>query len=345
MNLIRFIKEKSINIIFSISLLLVINIYLISINSFNGRTSDLIYLDFIIITIYLIWIYTAYFNWKKKYNDLYKSILDKNDISIEDVKERSLEEEIIYKVIDNKDKKYYYKTKEYEEKLRDMEEYISKWVHEIKLPITALNIISEDIEDYTVASSVKNEIEKINFLVNSVLYGSRATVASEDIFIKEENLEDIVKKSIKNNSFFLIKNKIEVFTNNLNYNIYSDGKWIIYVVDQLINNAIKYSKEDGKIEFYTEENNEYIKLCIKDNGIGIEKEDIDRIFNKGYTGSNGRNKVYKSTGMGLYFTKKVLNKLEHDISVESVKGEYTLFNIYFYKISDYISCSKYYTFD
>jgi signal transduction histidine kinase len=340
MSLIRFIKEKNINIIFSIALLIVINIYLISINSFNGRASDLIYLDFIIIAIYLMWIYTAYFNWKKQYYDLYKSILDKNDISIEDVKESSLEEEIIYKVTDNKDKKYDFKTKEYEEKLSDMEEYISKWVHEIKLPITALNIISEDIEDYTVASSVKNETEKINFLVNSIIYGSRATVASEDIFIKEENLGDIVKKSIKNNSFFLIKNKIEVVARNLNYNVYTDGKWIIYVIDQLINNAIKYSKENGKIEFYAEDNREYIKLCIKDNGIGIEKEDIERIFNKGFTGSNGRNKVYKSTGMGLYFTKKVLNKLEHEISVESIKGEYTLFNIYFYKISDYLKVTK-----
>ncbi|MDI9218209.1 sensor histidine kinase [Clostridium tertium] len=336
----RFIKEKSINIIFSIVLLLVINIYLISINSFNGRTSDLIYLDFIIITIYLIWIYIAYFNWKKKYYDLYKSILNENDISLEDIKESSLEEEIIFKLIDNKDKKYDFKTKEYEEKLRDMEEYISKWVHEIKLPITALNIITEDIEDYDAASIIKNETEKINFLVNSVIYGSRATVASEDIFIKEENLGDIVKKSIRNNSFFLIKNKIEIATSNLNYNIYSDGKWIIYVIDQLINNAIKYSKENGKIEFYAEDNREYIKLCIKDNGIGIEKEDIERIFNKGFTGSNGRNKVYKSTGMGLYFTKKVLNKLEHEISVESIKGEHTLFNIYFYKISDYLKVTK-----
>lgn len=340
MNLIRFIKEKSINIIFSITLLLVINIYLLTINSFNGRTSDLIYLDFILITIYLGWICIAFFYWKKKYYAIYKSILNKNDISIDDVKVRYLEEEIIFKIIENKDNKYDFKVKEYEEKLRDMEEYISKWVHEIKLPITALNIISEEIEDYALASSIKNETEKINFLVNSIIYGSRATVASEDIFIKEENLGDIVKKSIRNNSFFLIKNKIEVVTSNLNYNIYSDGKWIIYVIDQLINNAIKYSKKNGKMEFYAEDNKDYIKLCIKDNGIGIAKEDIDRIFNKGFTGSNGRNKVYKSTGMGLYFTKKVLNKLEHEINVESIKGEYTLFNIYFYKISDYLNVTK-----
>ncbi|MBE6054126.1 MAG: HAMP domain-containing histidine kinase [Clostridium sartagoforme] len=340
MNLIRFIKEKLLNILLLIVLLASINIYLISINSFNGRTGDLLYLDFIMVTICLLWFYIAYNNWKKKYHDLYDSIIKNKDIFIEDIKENSLEEEIIYRIIDSKDKKNNSKTKEYEEKLRDMEEYISKWVHEIKLPITALNIILEDIEDYALESSIKSETEKINFLVNSILYGSRATVASEDIFIKEENLENIVKKSIKNNSFFLIKNRIEVITRNLNFNIYSDGKWITYVIDQLINNAIKYSKENGKLEFYGEDEKDYIKLCIKDNGIGIGKEEIDRIFNKGFTGSNGRNKVYKSTGMGLYFTKKVLNKLEHEISVESIKGEYTLFNIYFYKLSDYLKVTK-----
>ena len=290
--------------------------------------------------IYLIWIYINFARWKSKYNDIYYSIVRKEDITLQYIKGNSLEEEIMLKIIEDKDKKYDVQNKEYEDKLRDMEEYISKWVHEIKLPITALNIISEGIDDYALESSVKNEIEKINFLVNSMIYGSRATVASEDIFIKEENLGNIVKRSIKNNSFFLIKNRIEVVTRNLNFNIYSDGKWITYVIDQLINNAIKYSKENGKIEFYAEDNKEYIKLCIKDNGIGVTKEDIDRIFNKGFTGSNGRNKVYKSTGMGLYFTKKVLNKLEHEITVESIKGEYTLFNIYFYKISDYLKVTK-----
>lgn len=340
MNLRRFIKEKILNIIFLVSLILIINIYLISINSFKNRIDDLVYLDFIIIIIYLIWIYINFIRWKSKYNDIHYSIVKKEDISSQYIKGNSLEEEIMLKIIEDKDKKCDIQNKYYEEKLRDMEEYISKWVHEIKLPITALNIISEDIEDYTVASSVKNETEKINFLVNSIIYGSRATVASEDIFIKEENLGDIVKRSIKNNSFFLIKNRIEVVISNLDYNIYSDGKWITYSIDQLINNAIKYSKENGKIEFYAEESKEYIKLCIKDNGIGIAKEDIDRIFNKGFTGINGRNKVYKSTGMGLYFTKKVLNKLEHEVSVESIKGEYTLFNIYFYKISDYLKVTK-----
>ncbi len=340
MNFIRFIKEKIFNIIFLISLILIINIYLISINSFKNRIGDLVYLDFIIMIIYLIWIYINFVRWKSKYNDIYYSIVRKEDITLQYIKGNSLEEEIMLKIIEDKDKKCDIQNKEYEDKLRDMEEYISKWVHEIKLPITALNIISEGIDDYALESNVKNETEKINFLVNSMIYGSRATVASEDIFIKEENLGDIVKKSIKNNSFFLIKNRIEVVTRNLNYNIYSDGKWITYVIDQLINNAIKYSKENGKIEFYAEDEKDYIKLCIKDNGIGISKEDIDRIFNKGFTGSNGRNKVYKSTGMGLYFTKKVLNKLEHEISVEAVKDEYTLFNIYFYKMSDYLKVTK-----
>ena len=79
---------------------------------------------------------------------------------------------------------------------------------------------------------------------------------------------------------------------------------------------------------------------IKDNGIGIDEKDLERVFNKGFTGSNGRNSVYKSTGMGLYFSKKIIDKLDHSIEVESVKDSYTLFIIKFYKISDYLSVTK-----
>lgn len=217
-----------------------------------------------------------------------------------------------------------------------MEEYISKWVHEIKIPISALNIISERIEDEDIGHSVKNEVEKINFLVNSVMYGSRSTASAEDIFIKEEILQDIVKQSVKNNAFFLIKNNIEIEIKDLNYNIYTDKKWLAYILDQIINNSIKYIKGQGKIQFYAKNKEKYVELYIKDNGIGIAKEDIDRVFNKGFTGTNGRNTTYKSTGMGLYFSKKIIARLEHKIEVESIQGEYTILKIRFYKISDYL---------
>ncbi|SHJ29434.1 Signal transduction histidine kinase [Clostridium cavendishii DSM 21758] len=340
MNLFRFIKETKLNILSFISIFLVTNIYLFSLNSFKERIEDILYIDFIVAIIYFGIYIIEYSRWTKKYKQLYELVLNKKDIKEEDVRDICLEQEIIRNVIINKDKIYMDKCANYEEALKDMEEYISKWVHEIKLPISALNIVNDRVSDIEQNKSIKNEVEKINFLVNSVMYGSRTTASSEDIFIKLENIEEIIKKAIKNSAFFLIKNNIEVNLKNLNYNVYTDSKWMTYVVEQIINNAIKYSKENGKIEYYCIEDKDFIMLVIKDYGIGIEREDLERIFDKGFTGSNGRNKIYKSTGMGLYFVKKIINKLEHKIEVDSEKDKYTEFKIYFYKISDYLKVTK-----
>ena len=266
-------------------------------------------------------------------------IEDEKDIDSYCIDDNFLEGKIINYIIDYKDKKLENETKECENQLKDMEEYISRWVHEIKLPLSAMKIILDRDSDDMI-SSIENELEKMNFLVNSVMYGSRATASAEDIFIKEENLKDIVRTAVKSNSFFLIKNNISPKLGDLDFKVYTDKKWIIYVLGQLINNSIKYSKENGVIEFSAEDKGESIELKIRDNGIGINEEDLERVFNKGFTGSNGRNSVYKSTGMGLYFSKKIIDKLNHSIEVESVKDKYTLFRIRFYKISDYLSVTK-----
>ena len=159
----------------------------------------------------------------------------------------------------------------------------------------------------------------------------------EDVFFNKVSLDKIVKSSVKNNSFLLIKNNIEVSLNDLEYTVFTDIKCVSYILDQIINNAIKYSKDEGKIEFSAKVIENGVVLSIKDYGIGIDVEDISRIFDKGFTGSNGRNRLYKSTGMGLYFAKNMIDKLGHKVEVNSKKDEYTIFNIYFYNISDYLN--------
>lgn len=338
MNIKEFLKEKLSNFIYSAVLFLIINIYLFSLNSIKNL-SDLIYLDILIITIFIGFTILDYRKMKDRYSSIMELIEDEKDIDSYCIDDNFLEGKIINYIIDYKDKKLENETKECENQLKDMEEYISRWVHEIKLPLSAMKIILDRDSDDMI-SSIENELEKMNFLVNSVMYGSRATASAEDIFIKEENLKDIVRTAVKSNSFFLIKNNISPKLGDLDFKVYTDKKWIIYVLGQLINNSIKYSKENGVIEFSAEDKGEYIELKIRDNGIGINEEDLERVFNKGFTGSNGRNSVYKSTGMGLYFSKKIIDKLNHSIEVESVKDKYTLFRIRFYKISDYLSVTK-----
>ena len=338
MNIKEFLKEKLSNFIYSAVLFLIINIYLFSLNSIKNL-SDLIYLDILIITIFIGFTILDYRKMKDRYSSIMELIEDEKDIDSYCIDDNFLEGKIINYIIDYKDKKLENETKECENQLKDMEEYISRWVHEIKLPLSAMKIILDRDSDDMI-SSIENELEKMNFLVNSVMYGSRATASAEDIFIKEENLKDIVRTTVKSNSFFLIKNNISPKLGDLDFKVYTDKKWIIYVLGQLINNSIKYSKENGVIEFSAEDKGEFIELKIRDNGIGINEEDLERVFNKGFTGSNGRNSVYKSTGMGLYFSKKIIDKLNHSIEVESVKDKYTLFRIRFYKISDYLSVTK-----
>ena len=338
MSIKEFLKEKLSNFIYSAVLFLIINIYLFSLNSIKNL-SDLIYLDILIITIFIGFTILDYRKMKDRYSSIMELIEDEKDIDSYCIDDNFLEGKIINYIIDYKDKKLENETKECENQLKDMEEYISRWVHEIKLPLSAMKIILDRDSDDMI-SSIENELEKMNFLVNSVMYGSRATASAEDIFIKEEKLKDIVRTAVKSNSFFLIKNNISPKLGDLDFKVYTDKKWIIYVLGQLINNSIKYSKENGVIEFSAEDKGEFIELKIRDNGIGINEEDLERVFNKGFTGSNGRNSVYKSTGMGLYFSKKIIDKLNHSIEVESVKDKYTLFRIRFYKISDYLSVTK-----
>lgn len=338
MNIKEFLRERKYHFTYSLVLFLIINVYFFSLSIIEDL-SDLIYLDILIITIFIGFTILDYRKMKDRYSSIMELIEDEKDIDSYCIDDNFLEGKIINYIIDYKDKKLENETKECENQLKDMEEYISRWVHEIKLPLSAMKIILDRDSDDMI-SSIENELEKMNFLVNSVMYGSRATASAEDIFIKEENLKDIVRTAVKSNSFFLIKNNISPKLGDLDFKVYSDKKWVTYVLGQLINNSIKYSKENGVIEFSAEDKGEFIELKIRDNGIGINEEDLERVFNKGFTGSNGRNSVYKSTGMGLYFSKKIIDKLNHSIEVESVKDKYTLFRIRFYKISDYLSVTK-----
>lgn len=322
--------------VFLIIIISIVDIYLISINTFVNNLDDFVYLNFLMLIISLVFFTLDYKIIKNKYKDLQNSLEENQRIDSYLINGDSFEEELIKSVIVNMKNETNEEIKEYKKSLRELDEYIAKWVHEIKIPIAALNIITDRIDNIEDSMELKNQIAKMNFLVNSILYSSKSASMFEDIFINKINLEKLIKDSVKNNSFLLIKNNIEVKMSSLDFNVYTDIKCMSYILDQIINNAIKYSKEVGKIEFSAETIENGVILSIKDYGIGINEEDIGRIFDKGFTGSNGRSRLYKSTGMGLYFSKNIINKLGHSIEVYSEKNLYTEFKIYFYNISDYL---------
>ena len=337
MKIIEYLKDRFKYITLFIILISIIDIYLFAIDIFKHQYEELLYLNFLILIITVLFFIIDYINLKNKYKDIIRCLEVNEDIDTYLISGKSVEDNIMKGIIENLKSKNNEEVKEYRKSLKELDEYIAKWVHEIKIPISALDIITDRLNSIEDSVDIKNQVAKINFLVNSILYSSRSSSMFEDIFFNKVNLDKIVKSSIKNNSFLLIKNNIEVILNNLDYTVFTDIKCISYILDQIINNAIKYSKQKGKIEFSAKNIENGIVFSIKDYGIGIEKEDIGRVFDKGFTGINGRNRLYKSTGMGLYFAKNMIDKLGHKIEVTSKKDEYTIFKIYFYDISDYLS--------
>lgn len=335
--IVKYLKDRLKYIVLFLIIISIINIYLFAINIFENQYAELIYLDFLALLTIIVFFIVDYINFKNSYKDLCKCLENNDDIDKYLISGQSFEENIMRNIIENLKSKNNDDTKNYKQSLKELDEYIAKWVHEIKIPISSLSIITDRLNNIEDSIDIKNQIAKINFLVNSILYSSRSNSMFEDIFMNKVNLEKLIKSCIKNNSFLLIKNNIEVSLNNLNYTVYTDSKCIAYILDQIINNAIKYSKEVGKIEFNAKPLENGVVLSIKDYGIGINEEDICRVFDKGFTGINGRNRLYKSTGMGLYFAKKMTDNLGHKIDVSSENGVYTIFNIHFYDISDYLN--------
>lgn len=201
-------------------------------------------------------------------------------------------------------------------------EYIETWVHEIKTPIASTKMIIENHEN-DITNRIDVQVERIENFVEQVLYYSRSDEVSKDYIIKESYLGEIVRDVIKRNHKDFINKKIKLEINHIDHRIYTDSKWAKFILNQILGNAIKYSKEkNGLIRIYAEERKQSIVLCIEDCGVGISEKDIDRVFEKGFTGENGR-RFGKSTGMGLYLCKNLCEKLGIGISITSQKDQGT----------------------
>lgn len=213
----------------------------------------------------------------------------------------------------------------------DMQDYIAKWCHEIKIPLSASLLMAEKIEDMELKDSFLEQLERMNVLLRSALLGTKMQSSLFDLQVRKTSLIKCIKESIHNNQFFLIRKRftLDIQPGAEDLCVYTDPLWLTYVLDQLISNSVKYSKENPQLKIYTNTQSDTIQLYIEDNGEGIKESDIRRIFEKGYIGSNHHNGQYKSTGMGLYMVYEIIKKLEHEITVESEYNKYTRFTITF----------------
>ncbi len=205
------------------------------------------------------------------------------------------------------------------EELREKEDFYVLWVHQIKTPIAALNLLLQDPDKNE--ALCRQELFKIENYVEMSLNYLRFEAMSNDLGLKSYNLENMVKQVIKKYSSVFIYNHIAVNMENLDCNILTDEKWFCFVLEQILSNALKYTKK-GSVTFYAEQDGGSIILKVKDTGIGIRSEDIPRLFQKGFTGYNGRIDK-KASGLGLYLCKNICDKLGHKLSIDSKEGEGT----------------------
>ena len=268
---------------------------------------------------------TFYDNFKKQLEKLDKKYIITEMIE----KPNFLEGKILYNSLYEINKTMNEEIKKYRISLEELKEYIEMWVHEVKIPVSSILLMAYKKDDI---AKVVEPTKRIENFVEQVLYYARSENAEKDYIIKESSLKEIINKVIKNNKEVFILKKVELKIENIdNIKVLTDSKWLEFIINQIINNSLKYlDKEKSIIKINAEENEKSVVLNIYDNGIGIPKTDIRKIFNKSFTGENGR-KVQTSTGMGLYVCQQLCEKLGHKIEVDSKANEYTNMKITFHK--------------
>lgn len=210
-------------------------------------------------------------------------------------------------------------------KEKELQEYFLIWIHQIKTPITAGKLICDsDIENENV-KNIKKELIYIEDYTNMALSYLKMANHNTDMDISLVNLDDIINPLIKKYAILFISNNIKLEYKKLNVKVITDSKWCMVVIEQLLSNAIKYTK-NGTVSISFNEKENYLE--IKDNGIGIKDSDLPKIFDKGYSGFNGRQNQ-KSTGIGLFLVKQILDKLGQKVKLESKLGEGTSVKVYF----------------
>ena len=301
-----------------------IAIFFIMFYLYNLPLEALIYTGSFCFLASVIASFSDFVNYRESYKKL--KFLEKNILNdLEDLP-KSLDIRIDYyhKIIEKLYEELEKLTQENRQKNTDMVDYYSMWVHQIKTPIAAMNFLLDNEEvDQKI---LQQELFKIERYVEMVLTYIRLDSTSSDYVITKINLDEVVKDSVKKYATIFINKKIKLNYVSHETMVISDKKWLSFAFEQILGNSVKYTSTGGEITIETCEN----KLIIEDNGMGIKEEDLPRIFEKGFTGFNGRYEK-KSSGLGLYLCKKTLDKLGHHVEISSKVGEGTRIEIIFPK--------------
>lgn len=322
MKYIDYLKDNIVSIIIYISTCFLIFLML------NAFKLDISVNILTIVILLLCGVSITLFNFYRK-NKFYKSYLNglnklsKKYLILETIPEpSSYEERIMVDSLYEINKSMIENINEYQRNINEFKEFVEIWIHEVKIPISSMVLkCHNNKEKYD--KSLLSIIRRLDNNIDEILYYVRSENTEKDFSISEVDLKDVIHNVSIKNKDDLLENDIKFEANVKKAIVNTDKKWLEFIVNQIINNSIKYKKDkDSVIRISSREEDDKTVLEIYDNGIGIPSKDISRVFEKSFTGSNGRDKV-KSTGMGLYIIKKLCDKLGHNIYIKSVEKEYT----------------------
>ena len=326
MKLSTYLKDKLYAFLIFIIYIIILILFLIALKL---SSSIIIFITVFSIVIFFVILFFDYFRKRKFYSELLDKLntLDKKYLLIEMLLEPNfLEGKILYDVLDEVNKNEHDLISNLKNKQEDFKEYIELWIHEVKLPLASLTLINRKDKN------TLRELKRIEDDVEQILYYVRCENANNDYLIKEWNLDTIIKNVALRNKDDLLALGIDFKVDNCNLKVLTDSKWLEFIINQIVSNSIKYKKDkDSIIEITGEDSDDFVTITIYDNGKGISKSDLPRVFSKTFTGNNGRVNSSKSTGMGLYLCKELCNKLGHKIEIDSKVDEYTKVTITIYK--------------
>lgn len=326
-----FLKDRLYSIIIALFCYFIILLVLLA---YKSDKAIVIAITIILLVTYNILFLTDFLRKQKFYTELLTNIdnLDKAYLVLETLNRPEFYEgKLLYQALYEINKSMNENVRIEEEQLLNNKEYIEMWIHEVKRPLASL-VLTLNNHKNILDRKTKNILKRLEDYVDQVLYYVRSENAEKDYFIKEIDLSKVIKNVGIKNMDDLLDNKVEFMFDKTNYKVLTDSKWLEFILNQIINNSIKYKRniDNSYIKIYVKDNLDTTVLIIEDNGIGIKSSDIRQVFDKTFTGTNGREKT-TSTGMGLYIAKNLCKKLGHKIEIESKENEYTRVFITFAK--------------
>lgn len=331
MNKKEYLKDKRLYLIIGMTIYLVILLVLLAFKVNIEATLAITFTYFIgLITILIV----DYIRKKTFYNNFKCKLdsLDQKYLIVEMLQDvYFLEGRILTDALYEIDKSMIEKINEYKMQVKDFKEYVELWIHEVKLPVASLTLMVHNQKGEQ-SKKLLSQLTRLDNYLEQILYYVRSENAEKDYLITKVNLSKVISNVALKNKDMLLAKGIDFVVSDVDIEVLTDSKWLEFIINQIVDNSIKYSKEkNAYIKIVAKEESEVIGLIIYDNGKGISKSDLPRVFDKTFTGTNGRSKSAKSTGMGLYLCRELCNKLGHKIQIISEEGKYTKVTILFDK--------------